>query len=125
MEKKEVKEVTEQEKSKETLANDDNKVYKILSYIWILWIAGLFVKNDKSVRFHVGQGMLITILDVAVAIINALVSLIGLGILAIPMSLIVTVTWGFSIGAMVFGIVNAAKGKDEEIPIIGKFAFYK
>ena len=56
--------------------NDKTKAYKVLSYIGILWIIGLFVpeKNDKNLRFHVGQGIILTIatlvLEVIVALIN-------------------------------------------------------
>ena len=54
---------------------DSTKVYKILSYIGILWIVGLFVKekDDESVKFHVGQGMLVTITAIVISLINDLV----------------------------------------------------
>ena len=54
---------------------DSTKVYKILSYIGILWIVGLFVqeKDDESVKFHVGQGMLVTIVAIVISLINDLV----------------------------------------------------
>ena len=33
------------------------KIYKVLSYIGILWLIGLLVdeKNDEKLKFHVGQ----------------------------------------------------------------------
>ncbi len=125
--------------------NEENKVeqknvklYSILAYIGILWIAGVIVKekDNKTVKFHVGQGMLLTIMSVAISIFNNLV-----------ISSIFTTTkyvWGvpyttvsgfgllieFALYALVFvlmiiGIMNASNGKEEELPVIGQFAFYK
>jgi len=130
----------------EVPAKDNNKVYKLLSYIWILWLVGLFCKEkkDKSVRFHVGQGIILTIvatiLSIAVSWINTgiianifreTVNIFGVttttvsGFGAAIMSILDLAVWVFQILFMVLGIVNAAKGKDEELPFIGKFAFYK
>ena len=148
MENEEVKttEVPVEEQAKAEAPNSDNKVYKILSYIGILWLVGLFVKekNDKSVRFHVGQGIILTIagviVSVAVSLINTVVianiftttvnvfgmpvtTVSGLGVTI--MGILNIAIYVFNILFMVLGIVNAAKGKDEELPFIGKFAFYK
>lgn len=130
----------------QTPAKDNNKVYKILSYIWILWLVGLLVKekNDKSVRFHVGQGIILTIAEVIVAVAVALinnviianiftttVNVFGMTMTTVSsagatiMYILDLAVWVFQILFMVLGIVNAAKGKDEELPYIGKFAFYK
>lgn len=136
----------EQEKVNTTPAKDENKVFKILSYIWILWLVGLFCKEkkDKSVRFHVGQGIIltivVTILTIAVSWINdgiianifrETVTVFGTtmtvvsGFGAALMSILDIAVWVFNIICMVIGIKNAATGKDEELPVIGKFAFYK
>jgi len=117
---------------------NNNKVFNILSYIGILWLIGMFCesKNDKDVRFHVGQGILISILEVVVGLINGLVianvfvtrhtywyytytetSALGY----VLMTLLSLVPLAFAI----LGIVNAVKGEKKELPIIGKWAFYK
>lgn len=125
--------------------NDENKVeqknvklYSILAYIGILWIVGVLVKekDNKTVKFHVGQGMLLTIMSIAISIINRLVianiftttnyilgvpytTVSGFGVLIeSALYLVVFVL-------MIIGIVNAANGKEEELPVIGQFAFYK
>lgn len=125
--------------------NEENKVeqknvklYSILSYIGILWIVGVLVKekDNKTVKFHVGQGMLLTIMSIAISIINRLVianiftttnyilgvpytTVSGFGVLIeSALYLVVFVL-------MIIGIVNAANGKEEELPVIGQFAFYK
>lgn len=128
-------------------AGGNTKVYKILSYIGILWLVGLFVKekDDKSVRFHVGQGIIATI---CIAILYLGVFLINTFIIS---NVFVTElkVWGVSMGKTVsgtglaimgflnfavfaiavtleiIGIVNAAKDQDKELPVIGSRAFYK
>ncbi len=122
---------------------DNYKVYKILSYFGILWLVGLLssAKNDSSVRFHVGQGIILTIVYaiilIVVQLINSLVisnifqqklfgipigvSPTGLAIIGfLNMALVVV----YSIYAII-GIVNVCKGEDKELPIIGSHAFYK
>lgn len=119
---------------------DNLKVYKVLSYIGILWIVGLLVpeKDNKSVKFHVGQGMLVTILWVVISVINDIFvaqmffvnnfSYWNFGENIVTTMLGGTLMWMLSLIPIVFsilGIVNALKDEDKELPLIGKFAFYK
>lgn len=138
-------------KGKEETANkksDNIKIYKILSYIGFLWIIGLFVpeKNDKKLRFHVGQGIILTIFEFCasfvVSIVNNLivanifrheimyfgyptgvynVSGVGVAIQTILNLALVAVTIAYA----VIGIMNVVNNKEKELPIIGKLAFYK
>ena len=143
VEKKEEVEETkkvEDKKEEETVSKGNTKIYKILAYFGILWIVGLLVqeKDDKSVRFHVGQGMLITILGVIIALINNLLvanifvvtktgywglveyqTTSGLGMF------IMIILWIIPTVLAIIGIINAAKDQDKELPVIGKLAFYK
>lgn len=120
--------------------NSNTKIYKILSYIGILWLIGLVVpdvKDDKSVKFHVGQGMLLTIagigLNIVIGILNVIVSIFVALIDVYVLSILVSAFFGILYGAvsigtlvlMIMGIMNANNGKDESLPVIGKFAFYK
>lgn len=123
------------------------KVYKILSYIGILWLVGMFGKrkNEPAVRFHVGQGIILTIctviLSIVIYLINTFVianifvteleiwgvsmgkTVSGTG-LAI-MSFLDFAVWGVQILFMILGIRNVCKGEDKELPVIGSHAFYK
>ena len=117
--------------------NKNIKLYSILSYIGILWIVGMLVKekNDKTLKFHVGQGILLTCLDLIVGVISGVISNIFVTtkyILGVPY----TTTNGFGlflefilyaliVVLAIIGIVNASKDKEEELPVIGQFAFYK
>ncbi|MBO4344055.1 MAG: hypothetical protein J5844_05300 [Clostridia bacterium] len=91
---------------------------KILSYIPFLFLISLFVegKDNPSVRFHCGQGMLVTLLQIIPMIIGWL-PLVGW---------IICLVFGLAeLIYMIIGIINVANDRDEELPFIGKYAFYK
>ncbi len=116
------------------------KIYKVLSYIGILWLIGLLVdeKNDEKLKFHVGQGMLITILSLVIVMVNSLfVSKIfmitknnywGMSYYQVisPLGYIIMSTlWIIPLVYSIIGIVNVLKDKETPLPLIGKLAFYK
>ena len=123
------------------MENEKNiKTYSILAYIGILWIIGLFVKekDNKTLKFHVGQGMLISLLGlvgntiiriITSILINIMKILFGKGLLFFIISLMFSIIlFAFVVSIfvlMVIGIVNAANNKEEELPLVGKYAFYK
>ena len=91
---------------------------KVLSYIPFLFIISLLVegRDTPSVRFHCGQGMLVTLLQVIPAILGWL-PLVGW---------IISIVFGLAeLIYIIIGIVNVANDRDEELPIIGKYAFYR
>ena len=101
---------------------NNNKVFLVLAYLG-LWIVGLIARNDDPiVRFHVGQGMILTICYFALRIIAAMFSFgiaYSLGIM------LETGAWIFFVALLIIGIVNAVNNKHKELPVIGKWAFYK
>jgi len=127
--------------------NDNKKVFKILSYLGILWLVGIFAeKNDADVRFHVGQGMILFITNVvlvlAIYLINnfvianifkteAIIFGIRTGaqtVSATGLFLMGLLSWGVWIAILVLaimGIVNANKDENKPLPVIGNMAFYK
>jgi len=69
-------------------------------------------KNDPFVKFHVKQGFLIFLSWVIIAIIGFL-PLAGF------------ITWILNIAVIclfVIGIMNALKGEEKQLPVIGRFA---
>ena len=138
VEKKEVKALT-----KDEIIAGDTKVFKIVSYLGILWILGIFCgsKNDPKVRFHVGQGIILTIALVAVSIVSAILTAviaslftvqtwlgINVGVSGVGLFLIglINLVWyGAYIFYVVLGIINAAKDRENKLPLIGNLAFYK
>lgn len=137
------KETAEEKQSKENI-----KAYKILSYVGILWLIGLLVpeKDDKDLKFHVGQGIILSILEFLLSFIIRLINntlvinifrqeiyyenyptglytitVFGSVITGILNLIVIIITVYY----MFIGIRNVLNNKQEELPIIGKYSFYK
>jgi len=92
------------------MANEGNvKLYAILAYICPLWIIGLLVeeKNNELLRFHVNQGIVLTI-------IGTIASIITCGIASIPWLIFA-----------IIGIMNANKEEMKPLPLIGGIKILK
>ena len=122
----------------------NEKLFAILSYIGILWLIGLLVapeKTDAKVKFHVGQGIILSIagavLGIVSGIINAIlgavfqVTFLGVGLgyvstVGVVFQTIVSLAVSVIIILLVIkGILNVVNNKQEPLPVIGRFAFYK
>jgi len=117
---------------------DNRKLFSILSYIGILWLIGLLVqpeKNDPRVRFHVGQGIMLSILgfgaSIAVSIIMGILGAIFGRLWYTPLwivtigSLLQLAVYGVYIFLAIAAILAINKNQDKPLPIIGGMAFYK
>lgn len=127
---------------------EQTKVYQILAYFGILWIAGLLCgyKDDENVKFHVGQGIILSIVSfvalIVVAIVNQVIifsifkqekTLLGYGLGIYQVSetgliisgILYLLVGVFELVMMIIGIKNVLDKNKKELPIIGKFAFYK
>lgn len=111
----------------------NNKAMGILAYIGILVLAPLFgAKNSKFARFHTGQGLTLLVFcaayGITTAILNAIISAIfySISIFSPVPTVFATI---FNLGyifftiLMVFGIVNAAKGTFNRLPVLGQIDF--
>ncbi len=113
---------------------DNAKAFSIMSYISILWLVGLLAdKNNPKVRFHVNQGIILTIFEVAVnvlfSIIKSFISAIFIqsfsGVvvvsqLGVTLNGMLTLTaWCLYIAFMIIGILHAVQDREEPLPIIG------
>ena len=106
---------------------EKNRVMGVLSYLGILVLVPLLAAPDsKFARFHANQGLLLLIAEVALGIVLGLVSglfwVLGLGFIEDIADAALSIG---SLTLMVIGIVNAAKGKAKELPIIGKYRILK
>jgi uncharacterized membrane protein len=97
----------------EKSSTSQNTAMAILAYIIFFVPLLTESKDDPFVKFHVKQGLVLFIAwiaNMAVGIIPVLgwiiAPLVSLGLIVL----------------MVLGIINAANGKEEELPIIGKYA---
>lgn len=103
-------------------ANSSNKkTYCILAYVFILWIVGMTqMPQDEDVRFHVNQGIVLTIAGVvADAVAGIFLFIPGIGELLLSL---VSLAW---LGLAIMGILNANNGVQKELPVIGKYRIYK
>lgn len=104
-----------------------NRAMAILAYIGPLVFIPMFAaKNSKFARFHVNQGFLLFLVWASLSVLSTFFNLIYL-----PRFLDVLIQlslWAVSIPATVInviGIVNAARGKAKELPIIGKIRIFR
>ena len=103
-------------------------LFSILSYIGILWLIPLLVeKNDKVVRFHVNQGIVLFIFDIIGSIAVGILSAIFVFIPVISfLGVVIASLFGIlCFVLMIIGIVNAANKSEKPLPIIGKFQILK
>lgn len=103
-----------------------NRAMAILAYIGPLVFIPMFAaKNSKFARFHVNQGFLLFLVWASLSVLSTFFNLIYLPrILDVLIQLTI---WLVSIPATVInviGIVNAARGKAKELPIIGKIRIF-
>lgn len=105
--------------------DQDNKVIFVLSYLGILFFLPLVVcPNSKIGRFHANQGLALLITGVAGQIILSILSAM-LWQLWMIMSMISTL-WGLGLFLLIIiGMVNAYKGEQKPLPIIGSITILK
>lgn len=93
----------------------DNTLMAILAYIGILWVVPFLTgaHNDPFVKFHLKQGLVLLIAEIAAMIIvafpfigPAFASLISLACLVLS----------------VLGIINVVNREEKELPVVGSWA---
>lgn len=112
---------------------DNTKAFSILSYIWILWLVGLVAdRNNPKVRFHVNQGIILTIceviLEIGISVIHRVISILFQGILggmvfsplaSLLNGLISLAGFGVCFAFAIVGILNAVQDRQTPLPVIG------
>ena len=97
-------------------SKEQNMVMAILSYIGPLVIVSYLVaKDDPFVKFHIKQGLVLLVLNVATWIVGSvlmflwpILNLVNLGIFVLA----------------IFGIVNVVHKKEANLPLVGNYARY-
>ncbi len=106
----------------------ENRVMGILAYIsWLVLIPIFAAKNSKFARFHANQGLLLAIAEAALGLTQAIL-ILALGrlwVLKLVIRLLFLVPHLLIVALTVLGIVNAARGKAKELPVIGKIRILK
>lgn len=108
----------------------DNKGLTVLSYIsWLLLIPLFARRNSPFAQYHAKQGFTLALFSAAYSISAETTSfLLAFAMPTIFETFIDTV---FALGSLVFvalaviGIINVAKGRVKELPVIGKIKILK
>lgn len=105
-----------------TASGSSNTGVALISYLGLLVIIPLVTeyKNDQFVKFHIKQGLTLSI----AAVIFGFASLF-IGFIPVIGFVWFFVSWLIWLGffvLMILGIINAAGGKMKELPIIGGYA---
>lgn len=88
-----------------------NMLVGILSYIGILVVvAYLLGKDDPSAKFHIKQGAVLFVLELAVMVVSYMMLFFAPIAMIINLGLIVL---------SIIGIVNVIQGKEKELPLVG------
>lgn len=97
-------------------APQKNTGMALISYLGPLVIVSYLVaKNDPFVKFHAKQGFVLLVIEVALWILGFILWILWPILWLVDIILLVLI---------IIGIVNAVKGEEKELPIVGKYAKY-
>ncbi len=107
------------------------KAVCIFAYFGLLFFLPLVVyKDSKYGKYHANQGLLLLILSVILSILRffmilpASVPFFG-AVMMVLSDIISFILGSFILGCFVFGIVNVARNKAVDLPIVGKIRIIK
>ena len=102
---------------------ENNKITAVLAYLGVLVVVPFFLeKKSQFVKYHVGQGMNLFVLEIVYGIIYRF---LAVAVLMISWRLYFIVRL-MGAAALVFpvlavmGIINVLNGQEKELPVIGK-----
>ena len=105
---------------------EENKVLALFSYIGILFLIPFFtVRKSPYARFHINQGIILFITSI---ILNVTIAITVWPLYVIHLSFLAAIIKSLNLVpavVMVFGIINAVRGKAIEIPFIGGIRIIK
>ena len=111
---------------------ENNKILSLFSYLWILFLVPMFAaKESKFARFHVNQGIVLFIFNIAWSVIDIILSFIlsfllrRIIIVLIVYEILSSVVSLAFLALAVLGIVNACMGKAKKLPLIGNITILK
>ena len=104
---------------------EKNKVMAILAYFGILVLVPIFgAKDSKFARFHANQGLILFIIMLVLWVLGQICLAISLKFYAI-MSVLFMICYLVLAVLAIMGIINAARGKAKELPLVGKYRILK
>lgn len=88
-----------------------------LAYLWILWLVPMLtLQNNAFAKFHVKQGIMLTLGWIAVSIAGTIIPILGWFVIA-------PVGWAILLVFAIMGIVKALNGEYWKLPLgVGNLA---
>ena len=95
-------------------SEDNNKLMAVLAYIGPLVIVSyIFAKENHFVKFHIKQGLILFVAEIGLWVLGMIIFMPYPFIQLVQLIIFVFI---------VIGVINAAKGHESPLPIIGHFA---
>lgn len=96
---------------------ENNKAMGIIAYI-IFFIPLLVAKDSLFAKYHANQGLTLLLTLITINVVGSLIPVIGWMVIIPLGNLLILVL-------AILGIVNAANGKQQPLPLIGKYTLIK
>lgn len=96
---------------------EKNRVWAILSYILFV-IPLLGARESKFAMYHANQGLNLFLAAIILNIVGTIIPIIG-WLIIVPLGNLVVLIFA------ILGIIKAAGGKAEPLPLIGQFNLFK
>ncbi|MGM9609182.1 MAG: DUF4870 domain-containing protein [Eubacteriales bacterium] len=103
----------------------DHRFLAAIAYLGILWIIPFLAgKNSRFVKFHLGQGLPVLLLDGIAATLGGIAYFTyGFAPVVSPaLAALVELTVLFSLVLRIFGVTAAVRGRARELPLIGGYS---
>ncbi len=99
----------------------EGKTFAILSYALTLiglpfFLVPLIMRNNTFALYHAKQCLMIWLGAIAISIVGSILSVVCIGII------ILLAGWIFLVVLDIMGLINAVKGLQKPLPLIGKWA---
>lgn len=114
---------------------NDVKSFCYYSYVGPFWLIGLFsdVKKDETLRFHMNQGAVLFIFELCAILVALLLDRLFAGKVFEDNTLLgwlVTSSIGLlaciaAVGMAMLGMFNVTRGRESELPLIGRIRVIK
>ncbi|GAA3403312.1 DUF4870 domain-containing protein [Paenibacillus hodogayensis] len=92
---------------------EKNRTIAIVAYI-LFFVPLLAAKDSRFAMYHANQGLLLLILAMAVNVIGSFIPFLG-WFLIVPLGNIAVFV------LFIIGVINAANGRMQQLPLIGQF----
>ncbi len=103
---------------------EQNKVYAMVGYLGILFLVPLLAApNSRYARYHANQGIVLFLATVVVT--GGFYVLAHIPFLGRVLGLAGSVAWIVAFVFMILGIINAANGKCQPLPVLGGIRLLK